>query len=257
MGYPAFGMGTFTRRTLTSLGGHEVMCRPARASAYTPINRGDVLFPTSGETIEDIGKSAVNLMHTQVLCGGDLIIFRSTIPMEPKFAGYALDCNSAQTQKSLMGRGITIMHVYSAQLKYLRLPLPPLSEQAAIVHYLDHVDRRIRRYVVAKRKAGRAAGGGEAGRRQSSRHPRPRSQRPPQALRHRVARRRAGALGTVKRLGNRSVQLSRGEINADGHIEEVLILFAEIEASIPYADKAKLNRGSIRSTEDRLPGTRS
>ena len=125
---------------------------PARASAYTPINRGDVLFPTSGETIEDIGKSAVNLMHTQVLCGGDLIIFRSTIPMEPKFAGYALDCNSAQTQKSQMGRGITIMHVYSAQLKYLRLPLPPLSEQAAIVRYLDHVDRRIRRYVVAKRK---------------------------------------------------------------------------------------------------------
>ena len=125
---------------------------PARASAYTPINRGDVLFPTSGETIEDIGKSAVNLMHTQVLCGGDLIIFRSTIPMEPKFAGYALDCHSAQTQKSLMGRGITIMHVYSAQLKYLRLALPPLSEQRAIVRYLDYVDRRIRRYVTAKRK---------------------------------------------------------------------------------------------------------
>ncbi len=125
---------------------------PARARAYTPINRGDVLFPTSGETIEDIGKSAVNLMHTQVFCGGDLIVFRPMVPMEPKFAGYSLDCHSAQTQKSLMGRGITIMHVYSAQLKYFRLPLPPLSEQAAIVRYLDHADRRIRRYVSAKRK---------------------------------------------------------------------------------------------------------
>ena len=31
-------------------------------------------------------------------------------------------------------------------------PLPPLPEQAAIVRYLDHVDRRIRRYVSAKRK---------------------------------------------------------------------------------------------------------
>ena len=99
---------------------------PAKASAYTPINRGDILFPTSGETIEEIGKSAVNLMHTQVLCGGDLIIFRPTVPMEPKFAGYALDCPAAQTQKSLMGRGITIMHIYSSQLKYLWLPLPPL-----------------------------------------------------------------------------------------------------------------------------------
>ena len=31
-------------------------------------------------------------------------------------------------------------------------PFPPLPEQAAIVHYLDYVDRRIRRYVAAKRK---------------------------------------------------------------------------------------------------------
>ncbi len=125
---------------------------PAKASAYTPIHRGDVLFPTSGETIEEIGKSAVNLLDTHVLCGGDIIIFRPTIPMEPKFAGYALDCPAAQTQKSLMGRGITIMHIYSGQLKYLWVSLPPLPEQAAIVRYLDHMDRRIRRYVSAKRK---------------------------------------------------------------------------------------------------------
>ena len=125
---------------------------PAKASAYTPIHRGDVLFPTSGETIEDIGKSAVNLLDTHVLCGGDIIIFRPTIPMDLKFAGYALDCPAAQTQKSLMGRGITIMHIYSGQLKYLWLSLPPLPEQAAIVRYLDYVGRRIRRYVSAKRK---------------------------------------------------------------------------------------------------------
>ena len=123
-----------------------------KAGAYTPINRGDVLFPTSGETIEEIGKSAVNLQNTQVVCGGDMIIFRPTIAMEPKFAGYALDCPAAQTQKSLMGRGITIMHIYSSQLKYLWLPVPPLDEQRAIVRYLDYVDRRIRRYVSAKQK---------------------------------------------------------------------------------------------------------
>ena len=125
---------------------------PEKASAYTPITRGDVLFPNSGETIEEIGKSAVNLMHAQIVCGGDLIIFRPTIPIEPKFAGYALDCPATQTQKSLMGRGITIMHIYSGQLKYLSLPLPPLDEQRAIVRYLDYVDRRVRRYVGAKRK---------------------------------------------------------------------------------------------------------
>ena len=34
----------------------------------------------------------------------------------------------------------------------LLFPLPPLPEQHAIVRYLDHMDRRIRRYVSAKRK---------------------------------------------------------------------------------------------------------
>ena len=110
---------------------------PEKAKSYTPIHRGDVLFPTSGETIEEIGKSAVNLLTTHVLCGGDTIIFRPTIPIEPKFSGYALDCPAVQTQKSLMGRGITIMHIYSSQLKYLWFLLPPLPEQRAIVRYLS------------------------------------------------------------------------------------------------------------------------
>ena len=79
-----------------------------------------------------------------------MIIFRPTVPMEPKFAGYALDCAAAQTQKSLMGRGITIMHIYSGQLKYLWLPLPTLAEQTAIVRYLDHADEQIQRYIAAK-----------------------------------------------------------------------------------------------------------
>ena len=125
---------------------------PAKAGTYTPTKRGDVLFPTSGETIEEIGKSAVNLMHAQVFCGGDLIIFRPTVPMEPKFAGYALDCPAAQTQKSLMGRGITIMHIYSGQLKYLWLPLPTLPEQDAIVRFLDHADEQIQRYIAGKER---------------------------------------------------------------------------------------------------------
>ena len=33
-----------------------------------------------------------------------------------------------------------------------RVPLPPLPEQAAIVRFLDHADRRIRRYIRAKQK---------------------------------------------------------------------------------------------------------
>jgi type I restriction enzyme S subunit len=38
------------------------------------------------------------------------------------------------------------------KLSRSELPLPPLSEQAAIVRFLDHADRQIRRYIRAKQK---------------------------------------------------------------------------------------------------------
>ena len=72
--------------------------------------------------------------------------------MEPKFAGYALDSPAAQTQKSLMGRGITIMHIYSGQLKHLWFLLPPLAEQAAIFRFLDHANDLIDRYISVKER---------------------------------------------------------------------------------------------------------
>ena len=72
--------------------------------------------------------------------------------MDARFSGYAIDCHPSQFQKSLMGRGITVMHIYRDDLKCLWMALPPLPEQRAIVRYLDHVDARIRRYVAAKEK---------------------------------------------------------------------------------------------------------
>ena len=38
------------------------------------------------------------------------------------------------------------------RLLTLGLPVPPLPEQTAIIHFLDHADRRIRRYIRAKQK---------------------------------------------------------------------------------------------------------
>ena len=123
-----------------------------RAAEYTKINFGDVLFAASGETAEEIGKSAVNLLHSEAYCGGDVIIFRPHREIEARYLGYATDCQPAAIQKATMGRGFTVIHIYTSQLKRLSLPLPPLPEQTAIVRFLDHADRRIRRYIRAKRK---------------------------------------------------------------------------------------------------------
>ena len=111
---------------------------------YTPIQSGDILFPTSGETIEEIGKSAVNLIEPPVYCGGDVIIFRPTVPMHPRFSGYTLDSTISQDQKSRMGRGVSIMHIYSNQLRYLWVAIPPMNEQQAVSQYIDEKTSTIR-----------------------------------------------------------------------------------------------------------------
>ena len=124
----------------------------ARAKEYTPIDFGDVLFAASGETIEEIGKSAVNLISSESCCGGDVILFRPKREVEAQYIGYAADSMPSAIQKAAMGRGITIVHIYTDQLKRLTIALPPLREQATIVRFLDHADRRIRRYIRAKEK---------------------------------------------------------------------------------------------------------
>ena len=109
-----------------------------KAQEYTPIHYGDLLFAGSGETIEEIGISAVNLLGSQARGGGDIILFRPQMQIDARFSGYLLDSSQSQYQKSCMGRGITIMHVYASELKYLWLGIPPVDEQVAIVHYLDN-----------------------------------------------------------------------------------------------------------------------
>ena len=115
----------------------------AKAKDYTPIKFGDVLFAASGETIEEIGKSAVNLMQGETVCGGDIILFRSRREVDARYLGYVTDCHTAANQKAIMGRGITVMHIYGTQLKYLTLPLAPFDEQATIARFLDQTIDRI------------------------------------------------------------------------------------------------------------------
>ena len=85
-------------------------------TVYTPIRHGDVLFAGSGETIDEIGKSAVNLIPGPACCGGDVIILRPSIDADARFLGYAMDCAATARQKACIGRGFTVMHIYSSVL---------------------------------------------------------------------------------------------------------------------------------------------
>ena len=132
---------------------HTRSCVSAeRAPAYTPIRFGDVLFAASGETIDEIGQSAVNLMSTEARCGGDVILLRLDTDVDAEFIGYAADSPFAAFQKARMGRGITVMHIYGDQLKCLALPIPTLSEQRTIAAFLDRETAEIDALVAKKER---------------------------------------------------------------------------------------------------------
>lgn len=116
---------------------------PGRADVYTELQYGDLLLAGSGETLEEIGKSAVNLLREPAFCGGDVIILRPEIDIDAAYLGYAADCAPSRHQKTCMGRGVTVMHIYSSELKKLAIPLPPLEEQEQISAYLRHAIARI------------------------------------------------------------------------------------------------------------------
>lgn len=123
-----------------------------RAQDYTEIRYGDVLFAASGETIEEIGKSAVNLIIGPARTGGDVIVLRPSADVYPPFLGYATESRPAIIQKSLGGRGTTVKHIYPEQLKRVVIAFPTIPEQKATVHFLDHANARIRRFIRAKQK---------------------------------------------------------------------------------------------------------
>ena len=151
-GVPCVRYGDLYTRHQFHITESKACVAPHRAGAYTPVRYGDVLFAGSGETLEDIGKSAVNLIRGSVVCGGDVIVFRPATNVDAEFFGWSTDCRQAASQKACMGKGITVMHIYSSDLKYLAVPLPPLTEQAAIARFLDGVTATIERTIELTRR---------------------------------------------------------------------------------------------------------
>ncbi len=137
---------------------HEYLIRHTRAhiaeeaaADYRELEYGDVLFAGSGETIDEIGKSAANLIEGRSYCGGDVIVFRPAVEADATYMGYSADCQPSVYQKACMGRGVTVMHIYSRELKQMLIPLPPLNEQRTIAEFLDRETAKIDQLVERKR----------------------------------------------------------------------------------------------------------
>ena len=100
-----------------------------------------------------VGNSARYKGEKRLIHGMNLIRVTPLNSVVPVYLEYVLKSNVfIGAMQRACKPAINQVSVTTTAIKAIPVPLPPLPEQAAIVRYLDYVDRRIRRYVAAKRK---------------------------------------------------------------------------------------------------------
>jgi type I restriction enzyme S subunit len=81
-------------------------------------------------------------------------VYRFSVSTQPWYFHQLLRSPAYKARIKTVSTGVveSRLRLYSDDLYRLEGLLPPLSEQAAIARFLDHADRRIRRYIRAKQK---------------------------------------------------------------------------------------------------------
>jgi type I restriction enzyme S subunit len=99
----------------------------------TPLKQGDVLF-TKAATI---GKTAI-VDDRKYMVWSPLAILRSGKHVNNEYLYYVLNCpNLIDYTAHFLGNSATQINVGMRELERAKLPVPPLSEQRQIVHFLD------------------------------------------------------------------------------------------------------------------------
>lgn len=101
--------------------------------------KNDVVIPASGETHIDIATAAC-VLHDGIALSGDINIIRTS--NNGIFLAYYLN-NKKKIDIARLAQGVSVIHLYSSNLKDLSLSLPSAYEQGRIAEFLTVVDERI------------------------------------------------------------------------------------------------------------------
>jgi type I restriction enzyme S subunit len=99
----------------------------------------DIIIPASGETQIDIATASC-VLKGGVALGGDLNIIKTK--HDGVFISYYLN-NNKKYDIARLAQGISVVHLYAAQLKLLQLNLPSILEQRKIADFLSSLDKKI------------------------------------------------------------------------------------------------------------------
>jgi len=99
----------------------------------------DIIIPASGETPIDIATASC-VLKDNIALSGDLNIIR--MDENGLFVSYYLN-SSKKIDIARLAQGISVVHLYSSQLKTLKVNLPKKQEQQKIATYLTSIDKKI------------------------------------------------------------------------------------------------------------------
>lgn len=99
----------------------------------------DVIIPSSGETAEDIATASAVLVENVIL-GGDLNVIRTE---ENAHFLAALLSNKYRLELAKLAQGNSVVHLYSKDMKGLKIEIPSLPEQKKIADALSSIDAKI------------------------------------------------------------------------------------------------------------------
>ena len=112
---------------------------------------GDVLLTKDSEDWKDIGVPAlVEYAAADLVCGYHLAMLRANGAfLDVGYLFRALGDSGVARQFRVAANGVTRYGLSRHAIRSVRIPLPPIVGQRAIVRFLDHADGRIRRQVSA------------------------------------------------------------------------------------------------------------
>lgn len=112
------------------------------------IRVGDVLVATSSGSRSVVGKAAAARQEWEGSFGAFCMVVRPGVRIVPGYLAHFMQSRAYRHEVSRLAAGIGIHNLRRSHLEDLRIPIPPLSEQARIAAILDE---QVSRLDVAKR----------------------------------------------------------------------------------------------------------
>jgi len=107
------------------------------------VEKGDIIFQRSSETLEDVGRANVYMDNRTAVYGGFVIRGRKIGDYNPLFFKYLLSTPLARKRTCRMGAGAQHFNIGQDGLSKISLCFPLMEEQNKIARLLSLIDERI------------------------------------------------------------------------------------------------------------------